>query len=554
MTRGAVYKLLFILMIIAFSVVLVLPTVGEREMTISLHEDATPEQIANVADRYSREGYEVIKKENSISVKGYGLNDAVMNEARTFPGVKDVKFIPHWAEGKPIRARRINLGLDLQGGMQLVLIPKFDVLERRMGKTLTDSDREEVSQQALELLRNRVDQFGVSEPQLRRRQSGAIEIQLPGVRDPEAVKRLIGTTGRVEYRLVNDEFSRKAEEWLQNKPELKEKGLPLEPAEQRALLDQIAKDVKLPESLEVLFFFERIQNTRRLIPIRPMVLEKQLSLAGDDISKAYRAYDDYGRLCVSFSTTTEGAAKFAEATSQKNHGKRLAIVIDNKVRSAPSINVHITTGHAQIQGDFSVEEVDTLVSIIKEGALPVDLERAEERSVGPSLGVDAIRSGFKALGFAIAAVCLFMIVYYKFSGVISAFGVILNIVFMLSILSWLNFTLTLPGIAGFILTIGMAVDANVIIYERIKEELQNGKSVKLSITAGFEHAFWTIVDSNVTTLIAAFILSQFGTGPIKGFAVTLSIGVISIMFVALYITRFVFELISMKKNLKKLSI
>lgn len=554
MSRGAVYKLIFILMIIAFAVMLILPTVGEREMTISLREDATPEQTGAVADRYSREGYEVVKKEDSISVKGYGLNDAVMNEARTLPGVKDVKFVPHWAEGKPLRARRINLGLDLQGGMQLVLIPKFDALERRMGKTLTDSDREEVSQQALELLRNRVDQFGVSEPQLRRRQSGAIEIQLPGVRDPEAVKRLIGTTGRVEYRLVNDELTRKAEEWLQGKPDLKEKGLPLEPAEQRALLDQIAKDVKLPESTEVLFFFERIQNTRKLIPVRPMVLEKQLSLAGDDISKAYRAYDDYGRLCVSFSTTTQGAAKFAEATSQKNHGKRLAIVIDNKVRSAPSINVHITTGHAQIQGDFSVEEVDTLVSIIKEGALPVDLERAEERSVGPSLGVDAIKSGFKALGIAIAAVCLFMIVYYKLSGVISAFGVILNIIFMLSILSWLNFTLTLPGIAGFILTIGMAVDANVIIYERIKEELKSGKSVKLSITSGFEHAFWTIVDSNVTTLIAAFILSQFGTGPIKGFAVTLSIGVLASMFVALYITRFVFELISMKKNLKKLSI
>jgi protein-export membrane protein SecD len=554
MTRGAVYKLIFILMIIAFAVVLILPTVGEREMTISLREDATAEQIDAVAGRYIREGYEVVKKEDSIAVKGYGLNDAVMNEARTFPGVKDVKFVPHWAEGRPVRARRINLGLDLQGGMQLVLIPKFEALERRLGKALSESDREEVSQQALELLRNRVDQFGVSEPQLRRRQSGAIEIQLPGVRDPEAVKRLIGTTGRVEYRLVNDEFSRKAEEWMQGKPELKEKGLPLEPADQRALLDQIAKDVKMPDSLEVLFFFERVPNTRKLVPVRPMALEKKLSLAGDDISKAYRAYDDYGRLCVSFSTTTEGAAKFAEATSQKNHGKRLAIVIDNKVRSAPSINVHITTGHAQIQGDFSVEEVDTLVSIIKEGALPVDLERAEERSVGPSLGVDAIKSGFKALGIAIAAVCVFMIVYYKFSGIIAAFGVLLNIVFMLSILSWLNFTLTLPGIAGFILTIGMAVDANVIIYERIKEELRSGKSVKLAISAGFEHSFWTIVDSNVTTLIAAFILSQFGTGPIKGFAVTLSIGVIASMFVALYITRFIFELISMMKNLKKLSI
>lgn len=554
MKRGLIYKGIFILSIIAFTIILILPTVGKRELVITLLDEATPEQIEAIVSRYARDGYEVTRNEKTISVKGYGLNDAVMNEARTFPGVKESHFVPHWAEGKPIKARRINLGLDLQGGMQLVLLPKFDVLERRLGKSLSESEREEVSQQALELLRNRVDQFGVSEPQLRRRQSGAIEIQLPGVRDPEAVKRLIGTTGRVEYRLVNDEYTHKAEEWIQSKPELKEKGLPLEPNDQRALLDEIAKDIKLPSNLEVLFYFERIPNTKMLVPVRPMVLEKQLSLAGDDISKAYRGYDEYGRLCVSFSTTTEGAAKFAEATSKKNHGKRLAIVIDNKVRSAPSINVHITTGHAQIQGDFTLEEVDTLVSIIKEGALPVDLERAEERSVGPSIGVDAMKSGFKALAVAIAVVCLFMIIYYKISGLISAFGVILNIIFMISILSWLNFTLTLPGIAGFILTIGMAVDANVIIYERIKEEMKSGKSVKLAISSGFERAFWTIIDSNVTTLIAAFILSQFGTGPIKGFAVTLSIGVLTSMFVALYVTRYVFELISLKKNLVKLSI
>ncbi len=554
MSRGVVYKLIFIILLIAFAVVLILPTVGEREMNILLRDDATAEQIDAIAARFTRDGHQVIKGETAVSVKGYGLNDAVMNEARTFAGVKDVKYVQHWAEDRPIRAKRINLGLDLQGGMQLVLIPNFEALERRLGKKMDDSEKSDASQQALELLRNRVDQFGVYEPQLRRRESGAIEIQLPGVRDPEAVKRLIGTTGRVEYRLVDDEYSRKAEEWLRGNAEIKEKGFPEEPAAQRELLGKMAQAIGIPNSLEVLFFFERIQNTKKLVPSRPMALEKKLSLAGDDISKAYRAYDDYSRLCVSFSTTTQGAAKFADATSKKNHGKRLAIVIDNKVRSAPSINVHITTGHAQIQGDFTTEEVDTLISIIKEGALPVDLERAEERSVGPSLGVDSINSGIKALGIALAAVIIFMIVYYKLAGLISAIGICVNLTFMLAILSWLNFTLTLPGIAGFVLTIGMAVDANIIIYERIKEELATGKSVKMAISTGFEHAFWAIVDSNVTTLIAAFILSQFGTGPIKGFAVTLSIGVITSMFVALYITRFVYELISMKKNLKKLNI
>jgi len=326
MSRGVIYKLIFIILLIAFAVVLILPTAGEREMNVFLRDDVTTEQVEAIAARFSRDGHEVIRKEDSVAVKGYGLNDAVMNEARTLPGVKDVKFVTHWAEERPIRAKRINLGLDLQGGMQLVLIPNFSALERRLGKQLSDEERNDAGQQALELLRNRVDQFGVSEPQLRRRESGAIEIQLPGVRDPEAVKRLIGTTGRVEYRLVDDDYSRKAEEWLRGNNEIKEKGLPLEPEKQRELLELITRDSKVPENLEVLFFFERVPNTKKLVPARPMALEKKLSLAGDDISKAYRAYDDYGRLCVSFSTTTQGSAKFAEATSKKTPSEAISLI------------------------------------------------------------------------------------------------------------------------------------------------------------------------------------------------------------------------------------
>jgi preprotein translocase subunit SecD len=191
------------------------------------------------------------------------------------------------------------------------------------------------------------------------------------------------------------------------------------------------------------------------------------------------------------------------------------------------MNVQITTGNAMIQGDFSKEELDTLVGIIKEGALPIDLERIEERSVGPSLGIDSINSGIKALTVAMIAVIVFMIIYYKLAGIIASIGLLMHLVFMVAVLSWLNFTLTLPGIAGFVLTVGMAVDANVLIYERIKEELANGKSPHTAIVTGFDKAFWTILDSNVTTLIAAFILSQFGTGPIKGFAVTLAIGILA---------------------------
>lgn len=554
MNRGMIYKTLFIVFLIAFAVVLILPTVGEREMNIILKQDVSSEQIAALNSRFSSDNFQTRRSDDSLLMKGYGLNDAVMNELRTFPGVQDVKFVQHWAEKKPVSAKRINLGLDLQGGMQLVLMPNFASIERRLGRKLTNEEKNDSAQQALELLRGRIDQFGVSEPSLRKRESGAIEIQLPGVRDPEGVKRLIGTTGRVEYRIVNEAYTKAAEEWFKDKPDYKEKGLPTAKKELSELAQKISEDITLPEDLEIMFFYTRVQNTKLIIPTTPMVLEKKLSLAGDDIKKAYRGFDDYGRLAVNFSTTTEGAAKFAEATSKKNHGKRLAISIDSKVRSAPSMNVQISTGNAIIQGDFTQEEVDTLISIIKEGALPVDLEKIEERSVGPSMGVGSINSGIKALAAALIAVMIFMVIYYKLCGIIAAFGLVLNLVFMVSILSWLNFTLTLPGIAGFVLTIGFAVDANVIIFERIKEELANGKTVRLAVTSGFDRAFWTIFDSNVTTLIAAFILSQFGTGPIKGFAVTLSIGVLTSMFVALYITKFAFQLITLKKDIQKLSI
>jgi protein-export membrane protein, SecD/SecF family/protein-export membrane protein SecD len=207
-----------------------------------------------------------------------------------------------------------------------------------------------------------------------------------------------------------------------------------------------------------------------------------------------------------------------------------------------------------INGNFTYEEVNTLTRIIKEGALPVDLHVIEERTVGPSLGQDSIDGGIKAGMLGMGGIMIFMLLYYKLSGFIANLGLILNVIFVMALLSWLGFTLTLPGIAGMILTVGMAVDANVLIFERIKEEFRSGKSVRMAITLGFDRAFWAIFDTNLTTLLSAFIMGQFGTGPIKGFAVTLTIGVISSMFVSLYITRFVYEVISLNKKIKKFSI
>lgn len=555
MTRGMIYKLIFILLIIAFSIVLILPTFGEKTMDVYMNADATAEQVDAVKKKFPADKYEMTQKGHIITVTAGGRNvtDAVMNDVRSFPGVKNAVIQKHWAENT-VMAKKINLGLDLQGGMNLVMQADFKRIESKSAdkKKLTDKDKTDLTQQALELIRNRIDKFGVAEPSIRPRGIDSIEIQLPGVKDPKAVKKAIGTTGRVEYRLVDDEGTTRAAEWI--RVNFKGKTLPEDPESQDKLLTDLIAGLKLPENKEVLYYWDRKKDTNRIIPVYPIVLMREVAIAGNDISKAWIGQDEYGGLAVHFTTTAEGATKFADVTAKKNWGKKLAIVIDDKVRSAPRLNVQITSGQAMINGNFTYEEVNTLTRIIKEGALPVDLNIIEERTVGPSLGQDSINSGVKAAILGITAVIIMMAMYYKLAGVIAGIGLVLNTIFQVAILSWLGFTLTLPGIAGIILSVGMAVDANVLIYERMKEELRNGKSVRMAVSLGFDRAFWAIFDSNLTTLISAFVLAQFGTGPIKGFAVTLTIGLLASMFVALYITRYVYELISLNKKIKKLSI
>ncbi len=551
MTRGMSYKLIFIILLITLSVLLILPTVGSKKMKIDISSSATAQEIEAIESRFKDKEYEVTKDGNSFTVTGSNLTDAIMNEIAIMKGVKDVHFLKHWVENTFL-AKKINLGLDLQGGMDLVLQANFEGIKQKLGRELTEKDRNEITQQALELIRNRIDKFGVSEPSIRPRGNEAIEIQLPGVKNPEGVKKSLGETGMLEYRLVDEKSSNNAKKWVVEN--FKEKSFPEEWGKQRELLDKISKDINLPKTSELLFYYSRDKSTGKIFPEYPIALEKQILLEGTDIQEARVDRDEYGQIIVAFKTTANGAVKFADATSDKNHGKKLAIVLDNKVRNAPNIRETIASGSGNISGGFSWDEALTLTRIIKEGALPVDLKIIEERTVGPSLGQDSIESGVKAIVIGLIGVMAFMLIYYKVAGIIANVGLILNIIFMLALLSLLGFTLTLPGIAGFILTVGMAVDANVIIYERIKEEIKKGKSVRMSIVSGFDKAFWTIFDANLTTLIAAFILSQFGTGPIKGFAVTLFIGILSSMFVALYVTRFIYEIISLKKKIKKLYI
>ncbi len=550
MTRGLVYKGIFILAIILFSVALILPTVGVNTMRVTLEEGIADEDLQVINKRFPTGKYDVTREKGTILISGYNINDAVMNEVVLFKGVRKARLEKHWAE-KYLLAKKVTLGLDLQGGMHLVMRANYEKIEKKQGKALTEAEKTEITNQALELIRNRVDKFGIAEPSIRPRGTEAIEIQLPGVKNPADVKKAIGTTGRVEYRIVDEQYSALADEW-RKKNGIKD--FPAETEKQDEMLEKMAKDIQLPDTLEALYLWDRKGESKKLKIQQILVLQKDVALAGNDISRAWVGRDEYEGLAVHFQTTAEGASKFAEVTAKKNHGKRLAIVIDDKVRSAPSMHVQITTGNALINGNFTYEEVQTLARIIKEGALPVDLKIIEERTVGPSLGQDSIESGYKAIMLALAVVALFMLVYYKLGGLISDIGLMLNAVFMLAILSWMGFTLTLPGFAGFILSAGMAVDANVIVYERIKEELRAGKSVRTSIKLGYTRAFWAIFDGNITTILAAFVLLQFGTGSIRGFAVSLFIGNVTSLFASLFITRYVYELISLMKKLKKLSI
>ena len=551
MSKGMIYKFIFILFLVVLSVLLILPTVGSKQMEISFIDKAQAVDMENVMNRFSEQGYDVSKDENVIMVRGSNLTDATMNEIKILPGVSEVKLLKHWVE-TAFLAKKINLGLDLQGGMHLVLQANFEGIKEKLGRELTEKDRNEITQQALELLRNRIDKFGVSEPSIRPRGNEAIEIQLPGLKDPEGVKNAIGTTGSLEYRLVDENYTDLATKLFIEK--YSESGVPVDEEAQYEFIHNLSKEIGLPAELEILFFYNRDKDTGNIFPEHPMALSKTSSLNGTDIQEALVDRDEYGQIIVMFRTTAEGAAKFARATSEPNHGKRLAIVLDKKIRNAPSIRETIASGSGNISGGFTFDEATTLARIIKEGALPVDLKIIEERTVGPSLGQDSIESGVKAGLIGLLGVMFFILLYYKAAGIIADLGLILNIIFMLALLSLLGFTLTLPGIAGFILTVGMAVDANVIIYERIKEELKKGKSVRMAIVSGYDRAFWTIFDANLTTLIAAFILSQFGTGPIKGFAVTLFIGILTSMFTALYVTRFIYEVISLNKKIKKLYI
>lgn len=354
--------------------------------------------------------------------------------------------------------------------------------------------------QSIEIIRKRIDQLGTTEPSIQRQGADRIQVQVPGLQDPSRLKALLGQTAQLSFRLVDNTMS--AQQALQGRP---------------------------PAGTDVLYSQDN--------PPVPYLIEQRVLVAGEDLTDAQPSFDPTTREpVVTFRFNTNGARRFAEAT-QANVGRPFAIILDNHVISAPVIREPIMGGSGQISGNFTVQQANDLAILLRAGALPVPLQVVEERTVGPGLGADSIRAGLIASIVGAALVALFMVATYGLFGVIANIAVAINVGMIFGVLAMLGATLTLPGIAGVVLTVGIAVDSNVLIYERIREEARAGRSAISAIDAGFSRALATILDSNITTFIAAAVLFYVGSGPVRGFAITFGIGIITTVFTAFTLTR-----------------
>lgn len=423
--------------------------------------------------------------------------------------------------------RMLNLGLDLRGGSSLLL-------ELEVAKLTTQEPLNEAMSRAIEIIRNRIDQYGVAETSITKQGDKWIMVQLPGVSNPQRAEELIGKTAMLEFRIVKNDTT--GAEKAFEKLEATEK--PFD--DDGNLAPEIAALV--PAGYQIMRNKESGYS----------LVTDTASVTGADLENArVIMMSDNGYPAISFSFNAEGAKKFGQVTGS-NIGKQLAIVLDNTIQSAPVIQSRITK-EGQITGHFTSEEARALAIVLKAGALPAPVKVIEKKTIGPTLGEDSIKSGLSASLYALILILLFMAVYYKAAGVIADIALLLNFVFTVAIMSYFSATLTLPGIAGMILSLAMAIDANVLIIERMREEKRLGKPVYEVINLGYDKAWSAIFDSNITTIIVGACLLQFGTGPVKGFAVTLIIGLLVSLFTAVFVTRAIYELI-LTSNTKEISL
>jgi preprotein translocase subunit SecD len=412
---------------------------------------------------------------------------------------------------------------------ELEQLPAFEEgglvhFQLRMDKKLVADRKDKAVSQALETIRNRIDQFGVSEPVIQREGINHIVVQLPGIKDPKRALELIGKTARLEFKLVDETASAAT-----------------------------AIPGSIPDDTEIMLERNTDPKTGALSET-PLVVKKKAIITGDLLTDAQVRIDsEFNQPYVGIEFNSTGARLFDQATAA-NIGKRFAIVLDGNVYSAPVIRERISGGSAQISGTFSEKEAADLAIVLRAGSLPAPVKIVQNATVGPSIGQDSIRKGLLAGGIGVVLVVVFMAIYYRLAGLVANLGMVLNILFLMAALAALGATLTLPGIAAIVLLIGMSVDSNVLIFERVKEEIKLGRTPRMCIDSGYDKAFLTIMDSHVTTLITAAVLFQFGTGPVKGFAVSLSLGVLINLFTSLVATRVAFDCVLNRFHIKRLSI
>ncbi|MBT4139510.1 MAG: protein translocase subunit SecD [Candidatus Latescibacteria bacterium] len=481
-----------------------------------------------------------------------------------------------------LKQQAINLGLDLQGGIHLVL----EVNDTE----LTEDEKIDVVPRALEVIRNRIDQYGVSEPIIHREGEKRIVVELPGIQDIERAKRLIGSQARLEFKIlesgedrasvvqrIDNVLTARAPADSTNSDDPLFEASPDIPTLSKYLLSYRGDLVVLEDNIFTVRELFADPSIQKLIPpasqffwgakVETMpdgqayrslyFVKSRVEMTGEILSNASvtrgQSFENAGQPVVNFTTTSEGVRIFSRVTGA-HVGERMAIILDTQVYSAPNIRSKISQGSGIIEGSGTQEEAKDLAIVLRAGALPAPLDIVEDRTVGPSLGRDSIEQGKNAALIGLAIVIVFMMIYYGFSGFVANLALILNLVFVMAILAAFQGTLTLPGIAGIILTIGMAVDANVLILERIREELRAGKTARTAIENGYARAMLTIVDANVTTIITAVVLYQYGTGPIKGFALTLMVGILSSMFTAIFVTRTVYNFITTRQTSPSISV
>ncbi|MFQ3546835.1 MAG: protein translocase subunit SecD [Termitinemataceae bacterium] len=487
--------------------------------------EAVPERLSFLI-KTAKENYKLAKLPHPKTWDARAVLAAFAGESEALDAIES-KYREEILALKDLHQSAVQLGLDLSGGMSVVIQANLDSVKERLGRDLTDADKEDAINRALEVLNSRIDKFGLTEPVIRRQGTDQIYVENPGAADPERINSIIMGKGRLAFHIVDDEATEAFYAYYQKNPTNTFDG-------EGRLLDPTI----IPADTVVRGLYAKDKYGLDTF-VRYLVIKKEVGLDGNHIKNALTSTDQItGRPEVTFLLDTEGGDIFYKLTSA-NVGKSLAIVLDDKIKSYARIQEPIRDS-VRLTG-FGADEANNIALILRTAALPVDLEVVNQQAIGASLGEDTIRQGLRALLGGLAAVMIFMLLYYKGAGINAMIAQILNLFLMFSILSAFNLTLTLPSIAGFILTIGMAVDANVIIFERIKEELRLGKGRKAAIDAGFNKAFWAIMDSNITTFIAALFLSQLGTGPIQGFAVSLAIGVVSSVFTALFVSRLIFD-------------